>query len=297
VSAQPYDPAIKALVETEPESWPALFGRPTGPTEVIDADIASVSGAGDKVLRVSADPPYLLHLEFVAGHDSAALPRKLHVRNALLEDRHDLPVRSGVVLLRREADSPQLTGVYERGLAGEEAYLTFRYQVVRVWRLPPESLLTGGLALLPLAPVSAVTKADLPGIIQRMRRRLMGRRQRRQAEIIWAAAYILLGLRYTPALSAQLFRGVVSMKESSTYQAIVQEGRDEGAIAEVKKLLRLIGEEAFGPPDAATRAVIERLNNLERLEGLVKRARAADDWADLVGRPASARKGGRPPTV
>src|SRR5690242_16140374 len=41
----------------------------------------------------------------------------------------------------------------------------------------------------------------------------------RQAQAVWAASYILLGLRYSPALAAQLFRGVVSMKESSTYQA------------------------------------------------------------------------------
>ena len=108
MTTKPYDPTLKALVEIEPEAWPALLGRPTGPTAVIDADIATVSGAADKVLRVSAEPPYLLHLEFVSGHDAPALPRKLHVRNALLEDRHDLPVRSGVVLLRPEADSPQL---------------------------------------------------------------------------------------------------------------------------------------------------------------------------------------------
>jgi hypothetical protein len=111
VTTKPYDPTLKALVEIEPESWPALLARPTGPTEVIDADIATVSGAADKVLRVSANPPYLLHLEFVSGHDAPALPRKLHVRNALLEDRHELPVRSGVLLLRPDADSPQLTGV------------------------------------------------------------------------------------------------------------------------------------------------------------------------------------------
>jgi hypothetical protein len=55
---------------------------------VIDADIATVSGAADKVLRVEARPPYLLHLEFVSGQDSAALPSTLHVRNALLGDRH-----------------------------------------------------------------------------------------------------------------------------------------------------------------------------------------------------------------
>ena len=137
MTTKPYDSTLKALVETEPESWPALLGRPTGPTEVIDADIATVSGAADKVLRVSANPPYLLHLEFVSGHDAAALPRKLHVRNGLLEDRHELRVRSGVVLLRPEADSSQLTGVYERGFPGEEVYLTFRYQVVRIWQLCP----------------------------------------------------------------------------------------------------------------------------------------------------------------
>src|SRR5947208_8252684 len=84
VTAKPFDPTLKALVETEPESWPVLLGQPAGPTAVIDADIATVTGAADKVLHVSADPPYLLHLEFVAGHDAAALPGKLIVRNALL---------------------------------------------------------------------------------------------------------------------------------------------------------------------------------------------------------------------
>ncbi len=129
MTAKPYDPALKALVEIEPESWPALLGRPTGPTAVIDADVATVSGAADKVLRLGTEPPYLLHLEFVTGHDAANLPRKLHVRSALLEERHDLGMRSCVLLLHPEADSPQLTGVYQRSFPGEEPYRTFRYQV------------------------------------------------------------------------------------------------------------------------------------------------------------------------
>jgi predicted transposase YdaD len=301
VTAKPYDPTLKALVETEPESWPALLGQPTGPTEVIDADVATVSGAADKVLRVAADSPYLLHLEFVSGHDAAILPRKLLVRNGLLEDRHDVRVRSGAVLLRPEADSPQLTGVYERGFPGEEPYLTFRYQVLRVWQLPPEPLLTSGLALLPLAPISAVTEADLPGIIQRMERRLSGRRGRKQAQVLWGAAYILLGLRYSPALAAQLFRGVVSMKESSTYQAILEEGRAEGmaqgraqgAVAEAKRLLRLLGDAALGAPDTRTAAVIERINDLGQLEELLKRFRTARNWQELLGQPAPVPRGRR----
>ncbi len=178
----------------------------------------AVTGAADKVLRVAAVPPYLLHLEFVSGHDSAVLPRKLHTRNSLLEDRHDLPVLSGVLLLRPEADSPQLTGTYQRGFPGKEPYLTFRYEVVRVWRLSPDPLLAGELVLLPLALISDVTEDDLPGIMKRIAQRLSGRRARKQAEVVWSAAYILLGLRYSEILADQLFQGVRSMEESSTYQ-------------------------------------------------------------------------------
>jgi hypothetical protein len=254
------------------------------------ARLANGTNAADKVLRVRADPPYLLHLEFVAGHDATNLPRKLHLRNGLLEDCHDLRVRSGAILLRPEADSPQLTEVYERGFLGEEPYLTFHYHVVRVWRLPPEPLLSAGLALLPLAPISAVTKAELPGIIERIGQRLGSRHGRKQAEVIWAAAYILLGLRYTPALATQVFRGVVSMKESSTYQAILEEGRlegrTEGAVAEAKKVLRLLGDEVFGPPNARTAGALERLNDLARLEDLLRRVRAAQSWQELLGEPA-----------
>ncbi len=293
MTTKPYDPTLKALVEIEPESWPALLARPTGPTEVIDADIATVSGAADKVLRVSADPPYLLHLEFVSGHDAPALPRKLHMRNALLEDRHELPVRSGVLLLRPEADSPQLTGVYSRSFPGEETYLSFRYQVVRVWQLSPEPLLTGGLPLLSLAPISAVTEAQLPGIIQRMEQRLSRRSTQKHAPLVWASAYILLGLRYSPALAAQLFRGVVSMKESATYQAILEEGRGEGAVAEARKLLRIRGEEVFGPADARISAALERLNDLTQLEELFKRVRSVGSWQELFGQSATGSRRGR----
>jgi predicted transposase YdaD len=290
MTTKPYDPTLKALVEAEPEAWPTLLGRPSGPTEVIDADIATVSGAADKVLRVSAEPPYLLHLEFVSGHDAPALPRKLLVRSALLEDRHDLPVRSGVVLLHPQADSPQITGQYQRRFPDEDAYISFRYQVLRVWQLPPEPLLSGSLALLPFAPISAVTEAELPEIIKRMEQRLNQRRARRQSALLWASSFILLGLRYTPALAAQLFRGVMSMKESSTYQLILEEGRmegrSEGALAEAKKVLHLLGEEAFGPPDARIAALIERLNDLARLEDLLKRMRSAGSWQELFARSA-----------
>jgi hypothetical protein len=165
----PYDPTIKVMVETAPEDWPALLRLPSAPTDVIDSDIATVSGAADKVLRVRSTPPYLLHLEFQTGHDAVEVPGLVHLRHTLLEHRHDLLVRSVVVLLRPEADSPVLSGLRERAFPGEPVHDYFRYRVVRVWQIPPAMLLEGGLGALPLAPISAVTEAELPGIIERMK--------------------------------------------------------------------------------------------------------------------------------
>ncbi len=33
MAAKPYDPTLKALVETEPASWPSLLGQPKGRTK------------------------------------------------------------------------------------------------------------------------------------------------------------------------------------------------------------------------------------------------------------------------
>ena len=196
-------------------------------------------------------------------------------------------------------------GVYERGFEDEEVYQTFRYQVVRVWQLPPGPLLSGGLALLPLAPICAVTEAELPGIIQEMKQRLRSSHGRRLSPLLWGSAYILLGLRHSPALAAELFRGVLSMRDSSTYQAILAEGLAEGqtkgrtegerlgAVAEAKKVLRLQGDAAFGVPDARTAGRIERIKDLPRLEAMLTRIRSAASWQELLGPSASGRESGR----
>ena len=200
-----YDPTLKALVETAPADWLALLRLPPAPVTVVDADIAAVlAGAADKVLRVQADPAYVLHLDFQAGHDSAKLPRRLRLYNTVLEDRHELLVRSIAVLLHPGADSPQLSGRFERAFPGEEPYSTFRYAVVRVWQLPVQPLLDGGLGTLPLAPISDVSATDVPDVIRRMDQRLRRPRERARAAEVWAATHILLGLRYSAEVAAAL---------------------------------------------------------------------------------------------
>jgi hypothetical protein len=102
------------------------------------------------------------------------------------------------------------------------------------------------------------------------------------------------GGRHLDVATAQLFRGVVSMKESSTYQAILQEGWaigwaigwTIGAVREARKLLRIFGDGYFGPPDTRTAAAIERIDDLARLEALIMGVRSAKNWQELLSEAA-----------
>jgi predicted transposase YdaD len=212
-----------------------------------------------------------------------------------LDHRHGLLIRTAVVLLRPQADSPLLGGEYVRAFPGQRPHLTFGYQVLRIWQVPPERLLAGGLGTLPLAPISAVTERELPAIIRRMDERLRRARARGLAESLWSATYILMGLRYSRELARQLLRGVRSMRESVTYQAILEEGEAKGAVAQTKKLLLLQGSSRFGSPDARTRAALKDLEDLERLEDLSVRLLTASSWRDLVEQPAPRRRTSRRP--
>ena len=69
------------------------------------------------------------------------------------------------------------------------------------------------------------------------------------------------------------------MRESTTYQAILkegreegrQEGRQEGRVSEAQRLLLIQGEIRFGAADEAIRAAVEAIRELDRLERLGRR--------------------------
>jgi hypothetical protein len=218
--------------------------------------------------------------------------------NVVLEDRHDLPVWSVAVVLRPEADSPRLTGLLESGLPGEPPIHAFRYGVVRVWQLPAEQLLGGGLGTLPLALVSDVSTASLPRVIRRMKARLRGKQKARE---LWAASYVLLGLRYSPALADTLLQGVISMEESTTYQAILARGRQEGrregelqgAVKEAQRMLLLLGRKPLGQPSEETMIAIHGIEDLQRLEELAERVNDAGSWDELLAQSPPRRRNGR----
>lgn len=283
MSSKPYDVITKDLVEADPATWPTLFsGRPFQRADLIDADVSTVSAAADKVIRVHEEAlNWLLNVEFQAGYD-AGLPALMHLKSTLLQHRHGLLVQSVILLLRREANASNLTGIMEWHFPGEDKpYDMFRYRVIRLWKLPVAPLLTGSLALLPLAPLTDEAAPVLPAIIDRIEERLRRETTAEEAGKLRTAALILLGLRYPKELATQLFQGVTEMEESTTYQWIIGKGR----LQELRRVLILQGQDRFGPPDVDTSTTIESITDVEYLEELARRLLKVSSWQELLAGP------------
>jgi hypothetical protein len=199
----------------------------------------------------------------------------------LLSHRHGLPVRTAVLLLRPDAERASLTGVVRRSWPEGDCYLEFHYTVIRLWQQPPESLLTGGLGLLPLAPLAAVPEEQVEGVIRRMEERMKAEAAPEEAGNLWAATYVLLGLHYSREFTAQLMQKVRAMKESVTYQAIIEEGKTLA----LQETLLALGTEQFGSPDEATRRTVLAITDLEYLQALAVRVLKAPSWEELLATP------------
>jgi predicted transposase YdaD len=276
-----FDATLKALLEAGPADWPRLLGVPAGRVELIDTDTSTVSGATDKVLRIFGPPDSILHIEFQTGPDGDK-PRKLNVYNAILEDRTELPVRTVFVLLRPEAFLRAYSGRYEQSLPGEATpYRRFEYGVLKIWELPPKQLLSG-IGTLPLAPIADVTEAELPTLLREMEKRMDRRVPPSLRSQIWTSAFVLMGLRYQEELAKALFERVLAMKESVTYQAIVEEGR----IDEARKLLLQLGTDRFQmSPTRKAKTALSNISDLRELERMARRVLTADSWEELLGLP------------
>ncbi len=293
MASKPFDITIKDLIETDAIAWAGLLlGEPIRRVTVLDADLATVSAAPDKVFRIETPSgPYLWNVEAQSGH-SAKIPAKLHFDGTLLSRRHSLPVRSSVVLLRRKAHAKRLSGTYEAALPGSPIpYLTFRYEISRIWELSEEKLLRGRLATLPLAGLTDEASEHLPRVIARVEDRVRSEADPDLADRLLVATLVLLGLRYPRELAERLFKGIFSMEDSVTYQAIlekgvqkgIREGKREGLVDGERRVLLRMGTKKFGPPTASTKARLEAITDLKTLEALGERLLDVLDWKTLLG--------------
>ncbi len=295
---KPFDAATKDLLERHPRAWiTLLLGRDVGRVRVVDADLSTVTSEADKVFRIGGSKPWMVHLELVSSR-RLDLPLRTQRYNVLVRCRHRLRVQSVVVLLRRAADGPKISGLLQDHLPEGQLYHYFRYDVVRVWTLPVEEILAGDVATLPLAPISQLSTAELPRVIERIAKRFESDANPGDIGDLWAATYVLMGLVYPESVAKTLLQGIRVMKESATYQAILREGKAEGKAEgnaegqaegqavgqdeEAKRILLLQGSKRFGQPKAAIKTKIEKIANLARLEHLIDRVLDAKSWSDLM---------------
>jgi predicted transposase YdaD len=159
-----------------------------------------------------------------------------------------------------------------------------------------EEILQADLALLPMAPLTSVPLEQVPEVLQRVDDRLRQSATPAEAETLWTALFVLMGLRYPPEVTDNLARGVrlmIDVRESSFYQLAISEGERKGELegqrkgrcAEAIRFLLAIGGKRFGPVPPAIRATIEGMTDLEHLERLTDRLLDASGWDDLLATP------------
>ena len=278
MSGMPFDATMKDLIEENARAWAEYFNPyPVIDVAVIDADLSTVTARADKVLRVTEDDGEQCLLNFEAEARHAGDPKRLVLYSVLLNLRHDLPVRSIVLLLRRSANATVVTGLLEMQRKKEPPYLRFTYEVVPVWSQPLAPLLAGPLGLLPLAPLTDEAEADLPNVVGQVVKRLRTETTREQAGKMETTTLILLGLRYENAIIQQLFREVPEMEESTTYQYIMRRGVTETILRQ--------GRRKFGEPSAEQAQSLKDIANNERLQQLADRILDATSWQELLSCP------------
>lgn len=283
---KPFDSTLKELAERRPRPWMSLLlGRPVGDVQVINADLSTITAEADKLFRVGDPRPWIVHTEFETSYKADA-PHKGLRYSVLARSRHELPVQTIFVLLRPGADGDAFTGTLEEELPDGTKYLLFRYNVLRVWELPAEQLLAGDLATLPLAPIARATEEEIPAILRRIDERIGNEASPGEAAELWMATSMLLGLTHSGESLKNLLQGVHRMKESATYQMILEEGREEGReegqAVEAKKILLRQGRRRFGEPTPGIRQRLDDLADLEQMERLLDRLFEVSNWEELL---------------
>ncbi len=277
--SKPFDSVFKDLLERDPAGWVRLAlgpiaGRPT----LVDADISTVSGAADKVVLLERADPFVVHFEAFASWDPSILARAMNY-NGIHHRRHALPVDSVLVVLRPEADHSSLTGEY-RVVVPESGHVhMLQYHVLRAWSLRLDDVLSGSLATLPLAPITDEATGRLTEVLRKIETRLVAEASPEERKDFWTDTFVLMGLRHPRERVAQLFRGIPAMRESDTYQAILEEGQLTGTV----RALLLVGVPRLGEPDPAIHRRIESEENLAQVEEWLRLVNQVESWTDLPG--------------
>jgi hypothetical protein len=272
-----YDQAFKILVDLNPNDWALLAGLTVVHNAAgMETELPERNRHLDRLIRVSDDQGDIaVHLEFQAGKSGNRVPIRLIDYSIGVTEKYRLPVHSCVVLLRRPADSPALTGAYKQRSRSVMPYLTFRYRVVRLWQVPVKTLLLPGSSVAVAAVLAdhgtlpadeiALRIATCINVISDIDTRAM----------LFTIAYNLAGLRFNDSQADIMFGREISVLEkySSTVQATLRRGE--------ARLLLTSAEQIFGAP---SQEILDKVRNAKskKLVEWNLRIGKAQSWTELV---------------
>ncbi len=283
---KPYDATMKDLGADYPADFLATFDRATTEhTRPLNVDLSTITTAADLVFGLGKPLREIVHVDFQAAADRDKAADVL-VYNSLLYRQYRVPVHSILVLLRPQAAHSEVTGSIADAARPERGKMDFGFEIVPLWKRSAEALVTGPLGAAPLAMLGALPEgADLiqglTGIAQRLIERLERGTEPRQKKLLLTAAFVLTGLRLKRDQAQQVFAGVHAMRESDTFLAILDEGREIQARRDIRRL----AQRKLGEPDEATVTRLEGITDIERLERIHDRAADASSWKDLLDTP------------
>ena len=285
-----FDNICKFLAETystDMASW--LLGEPIPLTQVQPQELAVEPIRADSLILLEAEG-LLLHLEFQTKADPQIPFRMLDYWVRGKRRFPDKKIRQFVIYLKETSSDV----VFQQEFQDDSTY--HRFEVIRLWEQPVTKFLefTG---MLPFAIL--VNEGDKEQLLQDIAQKIDEIPEQKTRQIVGAATYVLAGLVLDKNIIKQILRRDI-MRESVTYQEILEEGRLEGEVkgrkeGEVKGrkegeikgrkqglltiILRLLTRK-FGnlPPKLHTRIV--RLQ-IPRLESLAEAILDFESVADL----------------
>jgi hypothetical protein len=284
--SKPYDATMKDLGADYRADFLATFDRaPTEPTKPINVDLSTVTTSADVVIGLGEPLREIVHMDFQVAADKDKGADML-VYNGLLYRQYRVPVHSILVLLRPQAAHSEVTGSIAYAARPGRGNMGFGFEIIRLWERPAELLLAGPLGTSPLAvlgtlPEGADLVQGLTGVAQRLIDRLEREAEPGQKKLLLTAAFVLTGLRVKRKQALQVFAGVHAMRESDTFLAILDEGRE----IEARRVIRLLGSDTLGEPDEPTVTRLEGITDIERLERIIRRSGKAASWQDLLDTP------------
>lgn len=284
--AMTFDATLKDLGRESPHGFLAAFDRPpTLPVKLLNVDLSTVTRAADLVLGFGEPLQEIVHLEF---QSSAAVWKHadLLAYNALLYAHHHVPVHTIVILLRPQADHPNLDGKLCYAPRPERGKMEFGYEVVGLWERPAEELLSGDVALVPLAVLGqlhelASLAEGLGAVVQRVVERLTSETPPELAKKLLTETLLLMGLRVNRDVAITIFRGVRMLEESDTYLMILEQGEERAT----RENLLTFGASRFGACGEDVRSQLCAITDLGRLKRMVGRAGTAANWQEILDTP------------